>query len=194
MTSTARTDAQTQTALFYSDIGVVPLQAGLRDTATRLHLNISDSARLFAAVDLSVADAVVAMWDSKLHFAFWRPITAIQLGDTDGNPDTVPDAGWEPLIPTPPYPDYASGLSAVLSAAARALAGVQDLGPGGIDLALTSAAAGETRHFTTTSQLTRQVVDARVWSGIHFRTADVVGANIGRRVARRALANFFQPT
>jgi hypothetical protein len=192
-TSTARSHAQTQTALFFSDIGVVPLQAGLRDAAQRTHLDISESARLFAAVDLSIADAAIAAWDTKLLYAYWRPVTAIQLGDTDGNPDTVPDGAWLPLITTPPYPDYASGLTAVMAAAGRALAGVQDLGPGGIDLRMTSTAAGETRHFTTKGQLTRQVVDARVWSGIHFRTADRVGADMGTLIARQAMGRFFEP-
>ena len=194
LTSEDRTHGQTQTALFFSDIGVGPVQAGLRDLVTRLDMDISDSARVFAAVDLSVADANIASWDAKLHYHWWRPITAIQLANTDGNPNTSRDADWEPLIVNPPYPDYPSGLNPVMAATGRALAGLLGLGRGEIDLFLTSAAAGETRHYTTKSQLIHDAVDSRVWSGIHFRTADRVGAEIGKLVARRALSRFFQPT
>jgi hypothetical protein len=113
-TGSLRTPEQTETALFFSDIAVGPLQASLRDLVTRHGLDISDSARLFAAVDMSIADAIGVSWDSKLHFGFWRPVTAIQLADDDGNPATIADPAWEPLIITPPYPDYTSGLNAVM--------------------------------------------------------------------------------
>ena len=189
-----RTHGQTQTALFFSDIGIGPLQAGLRDLVIRRGMDISESARVFAAVDLSLADANIATWDAKLHYHWWRPITAIQLANTDGNPNTSRDADWAPLIGNPPYPDYSSGLTSVMGVAARALAGLLGLGGGEIDLFLTSVAAGETRHYTSKSQLIHDAVDSRVWSGIHFRTADRVGAEIGKLVARRALSQFFQPT
>ncbi|MGZ8617876.1 MAG: vanadium-dependent haloperoxidase [Actinomycetota bacterium] len=194
LTSEDRTPGQTQTALFFSDIGVGPVQAGLRDLVTRLGMDISDSARVFAAVDLSVADAIIASWDAKLHYHWWRPITAIQLANTDGNPNTSRGADWEPLIINPPYPDYPSGLNPVIAATGRALAGLLGLGGGEIDLYLTSVAADETRHYTTKAQLIHDAVDSRVWSGIHFRTADRVGAEIGKLVARRAMSRFFQPT
>ncbi len=149
---------------------------------------------MFAAVDVSIADAVGAIWDSKAHFAFWRPVTAIQLGDNDTNLDTVGDANWLPLIVTPPYPDYASGLSAVVGAMSRALTRV--LGTRHIDLNITSVAAGLpgtplTRHYELSADFNQDVVDARVWSGIHFRTADVVGNRIGKKVADWALDHYF---
>ena len=103
----ARTPAQTETALFISTSPIGPLQAALRDLVTRREMDISDRARLFAAVNMSVADAIIASWDSKVHFGFWRPITAIQLADEDGNPATAADADWEPLSrprPTPTTP------------------------------------------------------------------------------------------
>jgi hypothetical protein len=192
--SADRTHGQSQTALFFSDTGIGGLQAGLRDTVTRLDLDISESARVFAAVDLSVADSIIAAWDAKLHYHWWRPITAIQMSNTDGNPNTKRDADWQPFITNPPYPEYPSGLCNVMGAATRALAGVLGLGRGVIDLKLTSVAAGETRHFTSKTQLMRQAIDARVWSGIHFRTADRVAAEMGTLIARRATANYFQPT
>jgi hypothetical protein len=83
-----RSAQQTQTALYFSDVGVGPLQAGLRDLVTRRALDISDSARLFAAVDLSMADSAIAVWNAKFHYGWWRPITAIREAETDGDPDT----------------------------------------------------------------------------------------------------------
>jgi hypothetical protein len=191
-TESLRTPLQTETALFFSDIGVVPLQAALRDLVTRHGFDISERARLFAAVDMSVADGIGVSWDSKLHFGFWRPITAIQLADTDGNPATIADEDWEPLIVTPPYPDYTSGLTTVVGAYSRALTRV--LGTRRIDLNITSAAAGVTRHYEFAGPLNRDAVDARVWSGIHFRTADVVGNRMGKKVGDWALDHYFKPT
>ena len=191
LTSSQRTPAQTQTALFFSDTGVGPLQGALRDLVTRRQMTISDSARLFAAADLSIADTNFTIWDSKFHFGFWRPITAIQLAKHDRNPDTRADPDWVPLITNPPYPDYASGLTSVMGAVSRALTRV--LGTHRIDLYITSAAAGVTRHYEFAGKLNRDAVNARVWSGIHFRTADVVGNRIGKRVADWALDHYFQP-
>jgi hypothetical protein len=191
LTDSHRTPSQTKTALFFSDIGAGPVQAALRDLVTRRQMNISDSARLFAAAEVSLADAIGAVWDSKFHFGFWRPITAIQLAKHDRNPDTRADPDWVPLITTPPYPDYASGLSAVMGALSRSLTRV--LGTNRIDLYITSAAAGVTRHYEFAGKLNRDVIDARVWSGLHFRTADVVGNTIGKKVGDWALDHYFQP-
>ena len=86
---TMRTVAQTQTALFYSDAGIVPMQAGLRDFATRHALDIDDSARMFAAADTAIADGAITVWNAKLQYMWWRPVTAIRDAAIDGNPDTV---------------------------------------------------------------------------------------------------------
>jgi hypothetical protein len=185
-----RTPEQTETALFFSDIAVGSVQASLRDLVTRRHMDISDSARLFAAADLSLADAIGVSWDSKFHFGFWRPITAIQLANTDDNSETDVDVNWQPLITTPPYPDYTSGLTTVVGALTRSLTRV--LGTKRIDLWITSAAAGVTRHYKFAGQLNADAVDARVWSGIHFRTADVVGNTMGKKVGDWALDHYFQ--
>jgi hypothetical protein len=191
-TSTVRTPEQTDTARFIAG-SVFPLVSStLRDLAARHHLDISDSARLFAAVDMSAADGIISSWDSKLEFGYWRPITAIQLADTDDNPDTLPDPGWLPLIATPPYPDYTSGLNSLMGAATRTLSGILGLGGGRIDVNIT--VAGTTRHYEFAAELNQDAVDARVWSGIHFRTADVVGIETGTQVGDWALDNYFQPT
>ncbi len=191
-TNSLRSDEQTETALFFSDTGVIPLQAALRDLVTRRGLNISDSARLFAAVDLSIADAIGATWDAKYHYGWWRPITAIRLADDDGNDDTAGVEGWEPLVVTPPYPDWPSGLSAVIGATSTALSRLN--ADGLVDLTITSTAAGVTRHYDDPDAFVRDVIDARVWSGIHFRTADEVGADMGVQIANWALDHHFAPT
>ena len=181
LNSATRTPAQTETALFISGIPVAPLQASLRDLVARHHLSISKSARVFAAVDTSIADAVGTIWYSKLHFAFWRPITAIQLADTDGNPATVADPTWVPLLVNPPYPEYASGFNSVMGSASRALTRV--LGTSRIDLYITSPVTGTTRHYEWASQLKYDSIEGRIWSGIHFRAADVDAFRTGRKVA-----------
>jgi hypothetical protein len=191
-TSTVRTQAQTDTARFIAPSIFPLLSSSLRDLAARHQLDISDSARLFAAVSMSAADGAITSWDSKLEFGLWRPITAIQLADTDGNPDTLADPNWAPLLATPPYPDYTSGLTTFMGAVTRAMSGTLGLGGDRIDVNIT--VAGVTRHYEFASQLNQDAIDARVWSGIHFRTADVVGSEIGIQVGDWALDNYFQPT
>jgi hypothetical protein len=191
-TSTTRTAAQTETALFISGATFSIAGGALRDLATRHHLDISQRARLFAAVDMSIADGVIATWDAKFHYGLWRPVTAIRLADTDGNAATEPDTGWTSLIPNPPYPDYTSGLTSVVGSATAALTRV--LGTSRIDLNVSSSVTGTTRHYEFAAQLRRQAVDARVWSGIHFRFADVGGRDLGMKVANWALDHYFQPS
>ena len=87
--------------------------AALRDQVSVRHLDIVDAARMFAAIDMSVADADITVWHAKYVYGFWRPITAINLADTDGNPNTVADPSWVPLIATPNYPEYPSGYNAL---------------------------------------------------------------------------------
>jgi hypothetical protein len=190
--STVRTPEQTATAQFIAGSTFSLVSSSLRDLAARYHLDISDSARLFAAVDMSAADGAISSWDAKLKYGFWRPVTAIQLADTDGNPDTLPDPSWLPLLATPPYPDYTSGLTTFMGAVTRALTGVHRIGRDRIDVNIT--VAGVTRHYEFASQLNQDAIDARVWSGIHFRTADVVGNKAGKQVGDWAVDNYFQPT
>jgi hypothetical protein len=195
-TSASRTPTQTETALFIANTGVVAFQAALRDLAARHGMDISDSARLFAAVDMGFADSVIAIWDAKFHYGFWRPITAIQLADQDGNAATVKDPTWEPLLVTPPYPDYPSGLCSIVGVLSRVLS--RTLGAGRVDLNITSIASDPpgspvTRHYELAANLNRDAIDARVWGGIHFRTADVVANGIGTRIGDWALDHYFAP-
>ena len=186
-----RTPAQTETARFFTDVTIGPMQAGLRDLALRRALDISNSARLFAAVSLSMGDAAIAVWDGKFHYGWWRPVTAIREADTDGNPNTTGVPGWTPLIATPPYPDWPSGLNGLIGAASTVLSRLN--ADGRVDLTLTSVAAGVTRHYDFAADIQHDAVDARVFSGIHFRTADEVAITMGAQVANWALDHYFAP-
>jgi len=189
---TDRSDEMEQTARFFSDAGIGPMQAALREFATRRGLNIVESARMFAAVDTSIADGAITVWKGKLDYMWWRPITAIRNADIDGRDDTAKVDNWTPLIGTPPYPDWPSGLCSVVAATSTVLERLN--GDGTLDLTITSAAAGVTRNYATKAQIAEDAVSARVWSGIHFRTADEVSIDIGTNVANYVLDNYFQPT
>jgi hypothetical protein len=187
-TGGARTLEQELTARYFADIPFGPMEAGLRDLATRHGLDISDSARLFAATNTSIADALGTTWNSKLRYMWWRPITAIREDHDDGDAATVPVPGWTPLITTPPYPDWPSGLCAVLGAMTASLEQLT----GQVDITIVSPSQGA-RHWTSKAQLDGLAVDARVWSGIHFRTADEVSITIGNQAADLTLDRYFAP-
>ena len=124
------------------------------------HLDIVDAARMFAAVDMSEADAVIAVWHAKYLYGFWRPITAINLAETDGNPATTADPSWTPLLTTPPYPDYVSGYTGLTGAFTRALADALDTRH--LQLTLTSTAVpGASRAYDSGKVLRNDVVDVR---------------------------------
>jgi len=189
-----RSAEQTALARFFSGNAVVQMNAGLRGQAAARHLDIASSARMFAAVDMAVADGVITVWAEKLRTSTWRPSTAIQQGDADGNAATVGDPTWTPLLANPPYPDYPSGYNVVAAATARTLHRL--FGPD-IDLTLAFTPVGgttQTRTFAHESDLTGAVVDARVWLGIHFRFADTAGRDIGLAVADHAVHHYFGPT
>ena len=158
-------------------------------------MDISESARVFAAVDLSVADANIASWDAKLHYHWWRPITAIQLANTDGNPNTTPRRGLGTLDRQPALPGL---LERTQPRSWLPLGEPSPVCSGSDEERSTCSSRPPRRARPATtrskSQLIHDAVDSRVWSGIHFRTADRVGAEIGKLVARRALSQFFQPT
>jgi hypothetical protein len=189
--STQRTMRQTQIANFFSGNATVQFDAALVDQMTKRHMDIVDAARMFAAVGMSMADAVISVWHSKLLYGFWRPITAINLGDTDGNSETTADTSWVPLLTTPPYPDYVSGYSGVVGSFTRALA--RTLGTRSLKVTLISSAVPNvTRSYRFGQSLDKDVISARVWLGIHFRFADTVGVRMGHQVADWGLDHYFQ--
>jgi hypothetical protein len=192
LNSTERTPDQTSTALFFSGSPLVQFNAALRDQVTVRQLDIDAAARMFAAVDMSVADALISVWHAKYVYGFWRPITAINLADTDGNPDTVADPSWVPMIATPNYPEYPSGYNAFTSTVSHGLENLFHTRQLQLTL-ISTAVPGAERHYDTGSALRQDVVNARVWLGIHFRTADTVSRDIGRRLAAWTLDHYFQP-
>ena len=182
--STTRTADQTAAAQFW---GLANAPGTWSDIFRRLaiarHGSVADNARLFATLYLTGADALITTWTDKARYSRWRPITAIHEAGNDGNPATRPDAHWMPLIPTPPYPDHPAGLPALGGAVVRTLQAFY--GTDEATFGTTNAAKVPiTRTYTRFSQAIEEIVDARVWSGIHFRLADEQGAAIGQAVAR----------
>ncbi|MFD3454871.1 vanadium-dependent haloperoxidase [Streptomyces sp. NPDC058691] len=190
-TGSPRTAQQTETALFFGGNLAVQFQTAFRDYSARHHLDIADTARLFAAANASATDAVITAWDAKFHYGVWRPITAIQLADTDGNSATDPDPQWQPLLVTPPHPDYISGHTAVTGAVVQTLTGI--FGTTRLDLNIPSEVTGTTRRYDDATQLNQDMIDARVWAGIHTRTADTEGCRAGARIGVWTLTHYFRP-
>jgi hypothetical protein len=156
--------------------------------ADQHHTTLSENARLLAMVTIAIADAGIAAWNGKYHYVFWRPLTAIQLADTDGNPATVADPTWTPLLTTPPYPEYASGLDSVSAAAIAVL--VSFFGSD-TPFIVDSSTPGVMRSFANFPDALTELINARIWGGIHFRTADVDGVAQGTAVGNYIIANAF---
>jgi hypothetical protein len=189
--NSSRTPEQTALAYFYAGIS---FQKTLRDIADTYVDDIGDSARLFALANLAIGDAVITAWDSKVHFNFWRPITAIQEGDNDGNAATVGDPNWEPLFNTPPYPDYTSGFNNVAGALTRTLA--LFFGTDHMTFSVTSThplADPNERTFYRFSDVSLDAVNVRIYQGIHFRAADEEAREQGRHVAQWTFGHFLRP-
>jgi hypothetical protein len=154
-------------------------------------LGTAENSRFFAMMYLTAADAAISCWDDKAHWGFWRPITAVREAETDGNTRTEADADWLPLIATPPYPEHPSGHGCVSSSIVESLRDF--FGTDRAMFSATSATSGTTRSFTRFSQAIEEIIEARVYSGIHFRSADEQGARIGKQVARWRERHYFDP-
>jgi hypothetical protein len=188
--SAVRTEAQTFAALFWQANGSVLYNSAFRDITDRRDLDIVEAARLFAMGDIAGADAAIACWDDKYRTSFWRPYTAIHEADADGNPATVEDDTWTPLLPTPPFPEHPSGHGCISGAIVRTMQ--RYFGTDSVTFTATGTLNGVTRSktFDRLSVAIREVIDARVWVGFHFRTADVQGRVLGNKVAHQVIANF----
>jgi hypothetical protein len=181
-------------AYFFADNAFLYWNRALQSIAGTYLDNMGDSARLFALANMAMADAAITAWDSKRDFNFWRPITAIREGDNDLNPLTVGDPTWLPLIPTPAYPEYSSGANNLSGATTRMLH--HFFGTDRVTFSLTSntpQAIQKTRMYSRFSDAADDVVSARIYEGIHFRTADLVGRKQGEHVANWAFENFLKP-
>jgi PAP2 superfamily len=180
-TGSTRTPDQTAAAEYWGTTNATATMASLiRSVAGGQGGTLADNARLLARVYTNAADALIVTWRDKAEYSFWRPYHAIREAASDGNRATEADPDWTALIASPPYPEHPSGLSTFGAAVAHTM---QDFY--GRDRATFSGTTpgGVTRQFTSFSQMRDDIVEARIWSGIHFRFADTEGAKIGRKVA-----------
>jgi len=203
LTSTTRTPDQTDAAIFWQDQAMALWNRIFRALAASQGLDIVENARLFAMENLAAADAAIGCWNDKYYWQFWRPITAIREADTDGNPATEADPTWLPLFDpatpvchlpalfTPPFPDHPSGHACATSAFVNTLQNF--FGTDRIGFSAFSNKSCTTRSFERFSDALKEVIDARVWAGIHFRTADTQGAVLGKKVAHYLEKHYFQP-
>ena len=206
LTSTRRTADQTTAAIFWQDSGPVIWNRVYRALAVSEELDIVESARLFAMTNMAAADGSIGCWNDKYYWNFWRPITAIREAASDGNPATVADPTWVPLfdptvpvsgppLVTPGFPDHPAGHTCISGATVHALKAFF-----GTDKVAFTAVSNKcspapcpARSFDRFSQALKEIIDARVWGGIHFRTADVQGAVLGKKVVHYMKKHYFQP-
>jgi hypothetical protein len=187
-TSTVRTPDQTEAAIWWDDLRLVEWEI-TRQLATTHRLDTLQTARLFAMVDMAAVDTMIACYKEKKFWSFWRPVTAIPLADTDGNPATAADPAWTPLRITHPSTEYPSGHACFTSATVTALR--KFFGRDDLSFSAYSADSGTTRHYDSLSEAMAELVEARIWAGLHFRTASEDGRTLGAAVARDVLRHEF---
>ena len=187
--STTRTADQTQAALYWAENPPRTWNRIFNSLSMARGLSLSDNARLFAELYLTAADALIAMWDEKAHYSFWRPITAIREAHTDGNDATSRDENWLPLVANPPYPEHPSGHLGLSGSICKTLQ--QFFGTDKLEWSDTNV-AGRTRSYSRVSDAVEEIVDLRVWSGLHFRKADEDAERIGRRIAKYRATHYFE--
>jgi hypothetical protein len=189
-TSATRTPDQTVAARFWAEAPVQQAHGSFRKLILDNQLDVADAARFMAMISVTYADALIACFDAKYHYAFWRPITAIRAGQTDGNDATVGDPTWSTLLPaTPNHPEYPSAHSCLTPAGGLVIA--RFLGTPKIDFTVPSLTGIGDRHFARAKDLEYEVANARIWGGIHFRSAVEDGVEIGKKTAHQVLAHHF---
>ena len=193
--NSSRTPEQTDIAQFWAGNTPAMWNRALRDISLAHVDEIADSSRLFALVCMANADALITSWNNKSYYVFWRPITAIQQGENDGNPKTAGDPSWLSLLTNPNYPDYTSG--AVNFATSSTVALEHFFGTNHMTFSVsttnTDPTAQDTRTFQRFSDAAEEVVNARVYAGIHFRFADEAARKQGKQVADWGFKNYFRP-
>ena len=195
LTTVTRTAAQTELANFYSEPFVPLMQRTVRTILDTYARDLSESARALALGNVAASDAVSAAWGAKIEFNFWRPITAIREGHLDGNAQTDGDPNWEPFLPTPNYPDHPSGANNLASALLRTMELFfrSDRLPFIVETKA-AAAVQKLRPYQSFTDMRRDVVDVRIYQGIHFRTADQVAFLTGQQSADWAFSHILRPT
>jgi membrane-associated phospholipid phosphatase len=191
LSSSTRTPDQTEIAVFWTANTPVLWNRLAVTIADERHLTLSETARLLMSLNVAMADAVIACWDGKYHYVFWRPITAIRLADMDPNPLTDVDPAWTPLLPTPTHPEYPANHATVSGAASTMLA--YWFGDATAFVLESEVLPDVTRSYSSFSAAAAEANDARVYGGMHFRTSVRDGRTLGGEVAGFVIANVAQP-
>jgi hypothetical protein len=188
-----RSTQQTETARFWLMVGPPAYHPFVRQLVTAKQMNVGDSARLMALAAIGLNDALIAVFDAKYHYNFWRPITAIRNGDIDGNDLTEREATWQPIDNTPMHPEYPCAhciLSGAIAGVIKTASGSEDIP----EIAITSPTApGATHRFTNMTAFTDEVANARIWSGFHYRFSTKVGTDMGLKIGEYVVKNVMQP-
>jgi hypothetical protein len=191
--SIRRSARQTEDARFWLITGPPAYHPIARQLIVSKKLDVMDSARFMALVAMAEADAYIAVMDAKYHYDFWRPITAIRNGDLSGNPAVALEAGWQPIDNTPLHPEYPCAhciCGAALAAVVETLFGTADVP----EVTMTSAMApGITHRWTNLWELTKEVSEARIWAGFHYRFSTSAGEDMGRKVGQYIAQNSLNP-
>jgi hypothetical protein len=192
-TSTKRTAQQTETARFWLMVGPPAYHPFVRQLVAIKQMSVGDSARLMALVTVELNDALIAVFDAKYHYNFWRPITAIRNGDNDGNPATDREATWQPIDNTPMHPEYPCAhciLSGAVAGVVKTALGTEDIP----EIAITSTTLpGVTHRWTNMTAFTEEVANARIWAGFHYRSSTHVGTDMGLQIGEYVVKNVMQP-
>jgi hypothetical protein len=186
-TGSPRGSEDSALAVFWSGNGTLYWTRVASDLAQVRHLTSYETAHLFAVLHVALADASIATWDAKYRFVFWRPVTAIRSPDEDGNDETAPDPTWSPFLTTSAHPEYPSGHSNLVGAAATVLSAIF-----GDDVsfdATSETMPGSVRSFVGFDAAIKEMADARVFGGMHFRTACLRGTALGSTVASYVLGH-----
>jgi hypothetical protein len=191
--STQRSAEQTDIARFWADIGSLIYFPVVRSVATAPGREVTQNAHLFAAVTQATDDAYIAIFDAKYHYNFWRPVTAIRNGDTDGNEATEREASWAPFIETPMHPEYPCA-HCILAATIGTLLQTE-IGTGPMPTLTTTSytAQGAARSWTKIDDFMQEVANARIYDGVHYRTSTEVGTDMGKKLGQLVAAKYFQP-
>ena len=189
--SSTRTPEQTEQALFWTDHDLRVWNDGLLRLAAQHHLDLVQTARMLAMAHLAGGDAMIACFDAKYHYWFWRPYQAIPAANTDGNPNTTADPTWQPLATTPNFPEYPSAHACHSTAVVTALDAF--FGTDNVPMTLDSRVTHTTRHYNRLHDIVNDVDWARVLVGFHFRNSDLQGSALGQNVGLYLAKHHFQP-
>jgi hypothetical protein len=192
--SAARTAEQTEAVIFWGSVNFGPAwQAAARELAIKKEMPLADCARLFALLNVTLANAYIVNWDAKYHYNFWRPVTAIRNADQDGNDATERDAGWTSFIPTPMHPEYPSQATINATIATSILESV--FGPvNTVPFTATDVRDPKrTRQFGSVADMAEEHKNVRVWGGVHYRFAIRTSEEMGRKLATYMIENTLKP-